>query len=319
MSSCGASLAVTKARSIFGLYAAVAVAGLATIVLVLVTAMRALTFTPPDAGELLSACRSFVLPDVGAASLLVLALGSLGVAVVVLAVRAAARELRRQRRFLGALRVITTGSVSGTTVFTDARPFAFCAGLLRPRSYISTGALEALEPDELHAVLAHEAHHARSYDPLRVFAARVLADALFFLPALRRLADRYGALAELSADAAAVRASAGERQPLASALLAFGETADPAVVSIAPERVDHLMGRRTRWGLPLTALSWAVLALGGLVALAIRAAEVTEAGALNVPLVAAQACMVLMVVVPVLIGAAAIVGSRRLGLRRART
>lgn len=309
---------MTKARGIFCLYAVLAVAGLVAVALALAAATKALSFASPDAGELLAACRSFVLPELSAASLLVLGLGSLGVAVVVVAMRAAVAEPRRQRRFLRSLRVLATESVDDATVFADARPLAFCAGLLRPRVYVSTGAVDSLGADELRAVLAHEEHHARARDPLRVFCARVLADALFFIPALRRLADRYVALAELSADAAAVRANAGDRKPLASALLVFGETANPAVVNIAPERVDHLMGRRTRWGLPLAALSWTVLALGGLVALAMRAGEVSDAAAVNVPLVAAQACMVAMVVVPVLIGAAAVVGTRRLRLRRPR-
>lgn len=308
---------MTKARGVFWLFSALALAGLAVSGLALAVVVGTVSFDPPATAALLAACRGFVLPDVTPASLLTLALASLGFAVLALAIRAAALELTRRRRFLRSLRTVDALPPGRRTViFEDTRPQAFCTGLLKPRVYVSTAALDGLDPNELRAVLAHEEHHARARDPLRVFCVRVLAEALFFLPALRRLSDRYAALAELSADAAALRASGGDGRPLASALLAFGETPNPAVVNLAPERVDHLLGEPIRWQLPVAGLGWAVLALGGLAALAFRAADVSEAGALNLPLVAAQACMAAMVVVPVLIGAAALVGSRRLVPRR---
>ena len=74
-------------------------------------------------------------------------------------------------------------------------------GLLRPRVYVSTGALERLGEAELAAVVAHEAHHAARRDPLRILVARAIGDA-YSLGALPR---REQALAELAADAAVVR------------------------------------------------------------------------------------------------------------------
>ena len=306
---------MTKARGIFWLQAVVALAGLGATALALAAALRAVSFTPPDAGALLAACRSFVLPHLTVASVLTLALGSVSFAVLALAARAVVRGLRAKRRFLDSLHVL--GSFRSTRVFEGSQPQAFCAGLLRPRVYLSTGAIDALEAEELDAVLAHEAQHARMRDPLRVFCLRVLSESLFFLPALRRLADRYASLSELAADAAAVRASGGDRRPLASALLLFGEAPNPAVVSIAPERVDHLLGERPGWELPSALLTWAILAVGALAVLAVRAKDVAEHGAINLPLVAAQACMLAMAVLPVVAGAAALLASRRL-LPRAR-
>jgi Zn-dependent protease with chaperone function len=199
-------------------------------------------------------------------------------------------------------------------LFEHSEPRAFCAGLLRPRIYLSTGALSVLSSDELDAVLAHEAHHARVRDPLRVFVVRVVSDALFFLPAARKLAERYAALAELAADAAAVRRRGP--QPLASALLTF-EAADPAVVGIAPERVDHLLGERPAWQLPVALIAWALTALTAVAVVALRLDAVQVDGpVLNVPLLAAQACMLLMAALPVLLGGLSILGARRAIARR---
>jgi hypothetical protein len=127
----------------------------------------------------------------------------------------------------------------------------FCAGYLCPTVYASQQTVELLSDAELSAVLAHEHHHRRIRDPLRFACVRILSDALFFVPVLTRLSQRYADLAELSADRAAVHASGGEQAPLASALLAFDESGPPGVTGISPERVDSLLGQPIRWRLPL--------------------------------------------------------------------
>ena len=107
-------------------------------------------------------------------------------------------------------------------IVPGARPLAFCAGLLRPRVYVSSGAVERLSADALAAVVEHEAHHAARRDPLRILVARAIGEA-YSLTALPR---REQALAELAADAAAVRRRGAA--PLAAALLAFDATDDRA-------------------------------------------------------------------------------------------
>src|SRR5207245_1984608 len=157
------------------------------------------------------------------AQLRVLALAGLSVAVISRGVASAWRAHRSARRLLGQLRLC--GELAGpprALLVDEAVPQAFCAGLLRPRVYLSTGAIERLDEAELQAVLTHEAHHAARRDPLRLLVAHVLSDALFFLPAMRRLRRRYAAFAELAADEAALGAT-GATQPLASAMLTFGE------------------------------------------------------------------------------------------------
>jgi Zn-dependent protease with chaperone function len=305
---------VTKARRVFGLHLAVAAAGAAALAFVSAAALSTISLTAPSSGALARACRSFVLPEVTPASLAVLGIGSLAFAVVALAVRSAWRQVRATRRFMRRLELIGPGP-AGTVVFAEERPQAFCAGLLRPRVYLSRGAVNALAPAELEAVIAHEGHHARHRDPLRVLFAGVLGDALFFLPALRRLSQRYSALAEMAADAAAVRRH-GDPQPLAAALLAFDEATSPAVIGIDPERVDHLLGEPPRWELPLALLAWTLVIVGALVAVAWRMTEATAHATVSLPLLAAQLCMVAMAAVPLAVGASALLAGRRLVVRR---
>ena len=313
MSSCGASLDVPRARAVFALHAALGVVAAGVLLFALATAASGLSFDVPPATALAQACASFVLPDLGVTSVASLALGSLAAAVFCLGARSAVRQVLGSRRIVRALPRRGMGP-SGAVLFAHARPQAFCAGLLRPRVYISTGAVATLNADELRAVLAHEAHHARVRDPQRVFVVRVVSDALFFLPAARKLAERYADLAEMAADSAAVRN--GGAQPLASALLTF-EAADPAVVGIAPERVDHLLGERPAWQLPVALLAWSLTVLTVVAAIAVRLETAAHHGpAFNVPLFAAQACMLLMAAAPVVCGGLGILGGRRALARR---
>jgi hypothetical protein len=310
--SCGASPAMASARRVWALQLAVALVGAAATVAALLVSVSRIDFSVPSLGELAAACQRYAVPDVRPASVLVLVLGSVGLATVVLSVRAVVRQLRAGRRFERGLAVL--GPVPGMAraqVVDHDEPQAFCIGLLRPRIYVSRAALELLDEDERAAVLAHEAHHARRRDPLRLLVARALADGLFFLPAVRRLPERYASLAELAADEAATAVHGG-RRALASALLAFDEHPSPAAVGIAPERVAHLVGQRPRWELPTLLLLGAAATIGALIAVTVRVAEATEHATVGLPALVAQACMLAMALGPVLIGAMALLGGRRL-------
>jgi hypothetical protein len=279
-------------------------------------AVSRIDFRVPSLGELAAACQRYALPDLRPASLFVLVLGSIALATLALSVRAVVRQLRGGRRFERGLAVV--GPLPGfarTYVVDDGEPQAFCTGMVRPRIYVSRAALELLGEAERAAVLAHEAHHARRRDPLRLLVARALAEGLFFLPAVRRLPERYAALAELAADRAAT-AQAGGRRALASALLAFDEHPSPAAVGIAPERVEHLLGQRPRWELPTLLLLGALATIGALMAVTLRLAEVTAHATVGLPSLAAQACMLAMALGPVILGAMALLGGRRLSRRR---
>ena len=98
----------------------------------------------------------------------------------------------------------------------SAEAFSFAYGVFDTRVAVSRGLVETVAPPELDAVLVHERYHLRSRDPLKVFIARLVAKALFFLPVLAELRHRYVVGRELAADRRALRAY-GER-PLAGAL-----------------------------------------------------------------------------------------------------
>jgi Zn-dependent protease with chaperone function len=93
---------------------------------------------------------------------------------------------------------------------------AFTAGWLRPQIYVAARLPEALTAQELSAVLAHEHAHVRRRDPARLSVLRFVGCALFWLPALRRLAADAADDAEIAADDTAVR---GQPLVLASAIL----------------------------------------------------------------------------------------------------
>ena len=298
-----------SAARIYRLQLGVAVVGLAALALGLRIGLGGLDFSAPSSNALLAACQRLVMPDAGAGALLLLPLAALGVLSSALGIRSVIRQLRGKRRFLAGLgeRRITVVAGTPTTVFDSARPQAFCAGFLRPRIYLSSAATQ-LPSAHLRAIVAHERHHLRRRDPLRLLVARALSQALFFLPVLRRLSERYAALAELAADEAAVRDH--DRGTLAAALLSFGEARSPAgVVGIAPERVDHLLGRPARWELPLSLLLGSAVAIGGLAGAALTARALGTAAEVNVPLLLAQSCMLVMLALPILlVGAALLLG-----------
>ena len=98
---------------------------------------------------------------------------------------------------------------------------AFTIGLWRPTVYIAAQLSDKLDASQLKAVLAHERAHVVRRDPLRLSLLRFLACTLFYVPALRRLADDLADEAEIDADDAA--AAQSEKLVLASAILALAD------------------------------------------------------------------------------------------------
>ncbi|MGI9020891.1 MAG: M56 family metallopeptidase [Solirubrobacterales bacterium] len=313
---------MVSARGLYRLHLGLALLGAGAVLAAVIVALTRITPGLPPAGELLAACRQIVPLESGPGLLLIVLLFSLGLVVALLGVRSFRRQLHAQRHFLRALRPVEQAAIDGVavTMIESDRPQAFCAGLLRPQVYVSTASLTLLTPIELSAVVAHEAHHRAIRDPLRILAARVLADAFFFLPALRRLSERYRQLAELAADEAA--AEARGPSALASALLRFGERGGAAapVVGIAPERVERLLGREPRWQLPLSIFSGSLVILAGLLGLVLTAPALIQSESLSLAMILAESCMVAMIVAPLAIAGSALWLSRswvhrRLSLR----
>ncbi|MEO8335050.1 MAG: M56 family metallopeptidase [bacterium] len=100
---------------------------------------------------------------------------------------------------------------------------AFTVGFWRPHVYVAASLPDVLDASQLEAVLAHEYAHVSRRDPLRLSVLRFLACILFYIPALRRLADDLTDEAEIDADDAAV--SHGSPLVLASAILVLAQWA----------------------------------------------------------------------------------------------
>lgn len=108
---------------------------------------------------------------------------------------------------------------------------AFTAGWFSPHVYVAKALAHGprrLTPEELVAVLAHERAHVERRDPLRFSVLRAMASMLFWIPALRGLADDVADEAEVLADDAATQ----RVDPLALA---------SAIVSVAAWRA-HTLG-----------------------------------------------------------------------------
>src|SRR5215470_8208447 len=109
------------------------------------------------------------------------------------------------------------GLAGNIDVVRAEEPFAVSYRLVRPRVLVSEALAEALDAEGIAAVLAHERHHVRHRDPLRLLAVRVAAAYACWLPAAAWLARRLALRRELAADRAAVAWTS--RGDLAGALL----------------------------------------------------------------------------------------------------
>jgi hypothetical protein len=288
-------------RRLYRLQLALGAAGLAGCALVLAVGVGSVHVQPAGAHRVDVAGVRFTYPAINLAAGAVLALGVLGAAVLIVTLGAAWRQVRAHRRVVRALPV--TGRLSddpAVCVIDAPAPMAFCAGWLRPRIYVSSGALARLSASELRAVLAHEQHHRVRRDPLRLAVSRVLCQALFFLPVLRPLHDRYGDVAELTADAAALEATDGATGPLASAMLVFAATGSGGVVGLSPDRVDSLLGRPSAWRLPWILLVAGLMTIAAGLALAWRASGTASVDAtFKLPIVSSQPCLLVLALMPI--------------------
>jgi hypothetical protein len=288
-------------RYVFGLALALGSGGLGLTAAAVIATLASVHHGSAGSGQIVFAGVQFTYPTVNGAGALLLALGMLGAAVITTSVRAVWRQVLAYRRFRAVLQSVESLERDPrVSVIPDPRPQAFCAGYLRPEVYVSRRTVELLTDAELDAVLAHEHHHRRFRDPLRIACARVLSEAIFFLPVLRPLCERYADVAELSADRAAVRASAGREGPLASALLAFDEYAAPGVSGISPERVDSLLGQPMRWRLPAGLMAGSLGALSAVsLVIWLTSQSAAAQATFNLPILSSRPCVGMMSIVPV--------------------
>lgn len=132
--------------------------------------------------------------------------------------------VRHTRLAAGLSRLARPAAVVGVAVHElDGLDGALVAGLRRPRIYCGPQLTSQLEPDELRAVLLHEAFHQLDLAPARLVVLQAVAPFIRWRPAGRAwLASRVARL-EIAADRHALARGVG-RPALARALLKLAPT-----------------------------------------------------------------------------------------------
>jgi beta-lactamase regulating signal transducer with metallopeptidase domain len=225
-----------------------------------------------------------------------LAVALAGIAMLAVGAPTTARGLRRQlvatyrlsrrvsaRRVAPPMRLQQAAAAAGLRriVMTDEPGIACFTYGLRPRVAVSRGLLDTLDQRELIAALAHEAHHVRNRDPLRLLLVRSIPCPFACLPFISRLRDGYLAQCELAADRAAIRAQGSPA--LAGALYKVAAAGVPVTGAVAAMASDDVLGARVtqleqgraelgvrRWDLIAVAV-WSVSLVGRL-GIAVQAA-----------------------------------------------
>jgi Zn-dependent protease with chaperone function len=133
----------------------------------------------------------------------------------------------------------------GAVLMDHPQPAAYCVAGRYPTVILTTGALEALDPGQLDAVLAHERAHLASGHHRLVALARIGRLVFPFLPLMRGADEQVAKLVEMHADDAAIRTS--DPQSLATALVALATAGSPAPALAAAatdsvQRIYRLLG-----------------------------------------------------------------------------
>lgn len=135
---------------------------------------------------------------------------------------AAVRTTRARNRHRDLLDILATPwpRMSGARVLAHPLPVAYCLPGLRSRLVLSEGALTALSPEELEAVLSHERAHLRERHDLVVLPFVAWGATAPWVPGMARAQEAVAALVEMRADDVA-RAATGQAA-LAGALRRVG-------------------------------------------------------------------------------------------------
>jgi Zn-dependent protease with chaperone function len=133
----------------------------------------------------------------------------------------------------------------GATLVDYPQPAAYCVAGPKPTVVLTTGALRALDPAQLDAVLAHERAHLTGRHHLLVAIARIARQVLPFMPLMRDADAQVARLAEMHADDTALRASDPRLLAAAMAILATSATPVPGLAAAAVDtvaRIRRLLG-----------------------------------------------------------------------------
>ena len=128
----------------------------------------------------------------------------------------------------------------GAVLVEHDQPAAYCVAGRQPTVILTTGAMQALDPGQLDAVLAHERAHLAGRHHRLLAVARIGRQVLPFMPLMRDAEQQVARLVELHADDAATRAH--DPRLLATALvqLATAGSPAPALAASATESVQRI-------------------------------------------------------------------------------
>ena len=140
-----------------------------------------------------------------------------------------------------------------------ATPVAYCLPGRPARLVLSVGTLEALDPAQVIAVLAHERAHLRERHDLVVLPFVAWGATAPFVPGMVRAQVAVAALIEMRADD--VAAAHTRRVELACALRTVGAAAPGAALSSFVMDLDRRLARITAPPAPLSGPAWALVRL----------------------------------------------------------
>ena len=134
----------------------------------------------------------------------------------------------------------------GVLLVDHAQPAAYCVAGPHPTVIMTTGALRALDPDQVDAVLAHERAHLARHHHRFLAVARIGRQMFPFIPLMRDTAAQMARLVEMDADDAA--ASGRDTRTLATALVVLATPASPVPALAASatdtvQRIQRLLGQ----------------------------------------------------------------------------
>jgi Zn-dependent protease with chaperone function len=128
----------------------------------------------------------------------------------------------------------------GAVLVEHSELVAYCVAGRHPTVILSTGALQALGPAQLSAVLAHERAHLAGRHHGLLALARISRLVLPFLPLMRDADAQVARLVEMHADDAAVKASDPRSLATALVVLATGTSPTPALAASATDSVQRI-------------------------------------------------------------------------------
>jgi hypothetical protein len=179
------------------------------------------------------------------------------------------RTVRARRRHRDLLDVLATPwpDSPGTRVLDHPQPVAYCLPGRSSRLVVSAGVLEALEPEEVWAVLAHERSHLRERHDLVVLPFVAWGATAPFVRGMECAQIAVAELIEMRADD--VASCKSEPHELVGALKTVGGSAPAAALSSFTDALDARIERISSHPRPLPWIARAGVRLGAVALVAV--------------------------------------------------